>query len=134
VTFDPRDRRMSRNRGQVLYRFRPNQTFDHAGGYTAQVRQYGRDDAYQGPALDHEYLIQEARQLVRRWRLEGQRAAGAEGGSDLATVRARCRPPGGARLALGLAEHDQPGPGQSVADVNRPTLWGVAELADGRTK
>jgi hypothetical protein len=84
VTFDPRDRRMSRNRGQVLYRFRPNQTFDHAGGYTAQVRQYGRDDAYQGPALDQEYLIQEAGQLVRRWRLEGQRAVGAEGGSDRA--------------------------------------------------
>jgi hypothetical protein len=75
---------MTRNRGQVLYRFRPNQTFDHAGGYTAQVRQYGRDDAYQGRALDQEYLIREARQFVWRWRVEGQLAVGVDPGSDRA--------------------------------------------------
>ncbi len=84
MTFDPRDRAMARNRGQVLYRYRPNQTFDHTGGYTAQVRQYGRDDAYDGPSLDQEYLVQEAMHLVRRWRAEGRGTAGTEQGSDRA--------------------------------------------------
>jgi hypothetical protein len=72
--FDPKA--MARNRGQVLYRFRPNQTFDHVGGYTAQVRQYARDDAYHGPVLDDDYLIGEAMHFVRRWRAEGRRAPG----------------------------------------------------------
>jgi hypothetical protein len=84
MTFDPRDRAMARNRGQVLYRYRPNQTFDHAGGYTAQVHQYGRDDAYEGPSLDQEYLVQEAMHLVRRWRAEGRGTAGTEPASDRA--------------------------------------------------
>ena len=75
---------MARNRGQVLYRYRPNQTFDHPRGYIAQVRQYGRDDAFQGAALDPGYLIDEAMNFVSRWRAEGRSATGAEAGSDRA--------------------------------------------------
>lgn len=75
MTFDPQDRTMARARGQVMYRYRPHQTFDHVGGYVAQVRVYGRDDAYQGPMIDKEYLVDEAMRLVRRWRVEGQLAA-----------------------------------------------------------
>jgi hypothetical protein len=74
---------MDRDRGQILYRFRPNQTFDHVGGFTAQVRQYGSDDAFQGPSVHCGYLIEEAMRLVRRWRAEGGQAA-AEAGSDRA--------------------------------------------------
>ena len=50
TNFNPQE--MARNRGQTLYRYRPAQTFDHPGGFVAQVRQYGRDDAYQGIELD----------------------------------------------------------------------------------
>lgn len=82
TTFNPRE--MDRSRGQVLYRYRPGQTFDHPGAYIAQVRQYGRDDAFQGAALDPAYLIDEAMNFVRRWRLEGRKAAAAEAGSDRA--------------------------------------------------
>ena len=53
MTFNPRSRDMLRNRGQVLYRYRPSQTFDHVGGFTAQFRAYGRDDAFEGFALIH---------------------------------------------------------------------------------
>lgn len=80
--FEPK--MMGRGRGQVLYRFRPHQTFDHTGGFTAQVRHYGPDEAFQGPAVDQRYLIQEAMRLVRRWRTEGRDATGAEPGSDRA--------------------------------------------------
>lgn len=82
TTFEPRA--MERDRGQLLYRYRPNQTFDHPGGFTAQVRQYGADDAFQGPAVDRAYLVAEAQRLVRRWRTQGHDAAGAEAGSDRA--------------------------------------------------
>jgi hypothetical protein len=82
TSFVPRD--MARNRGQVLYRYRPGQTFDHPGGYVAQVRQYGRDDAYQGAALDPGYLVDEAMSFVRRWRVEGRQAGGAQPASDRA--------------------------------------------------
>lgn len=82
ATFNPGD--MARNRGQVLYRYRPGQTFDHPQGYIAQVRQYGRDDAYQGAALDAGYLVDEAMSFVSRWRAEGRLAAAAEPGSDRA--------------------------------------------------
>ncbi len=82
TTFNPKD--MARSRGQVLYRHRPGQTFDHPGGYVAQVRQYGRDDGYQGASLDPGYLIDEAMNFVRRWRVEGRQASGAEAGSDRA--------------------------------------------------
>jgi hypothetical protein len=82
TTFNPGD--MARNRGQVLYRYRPGQTFDHPRGYVAQVRQYGRDDAYQGVSLDPGYLIDEAMNFVNRWRMEGRNATGAETGSDRA--------------------------------------------------
>ena len=80
--FAPKE--MSRNRGQVLYRYRPGQTFDHPGGFIAQVRQYGRDDAYQGAALDSNYLVNEAMTFVQRWRMEGRRAGAAQAGSDRA--------------------------------------------------
>jgi hypothetical protein len=78
MAFNPHDRDMSRDRGQVLFRYRPDQTFDHAGGFIAQVRQYAPDDTYDGPALDREYLISQAMRLVRRWRLEGKAAGGDE--------------------------------------------------------
>jgi hypothetical protein len=80
--FEPKA--MERGRGQVLYRFRPHQTFDHVGGFTAQVRHYGADELFQGPAVDQRYLINEAMRLVRRWRAEGRNATGAEAGSDRA--------------------------------------------------
>ena len=80
--FSPQD--MARSRGQTLYRHRPGQTFDHPGGFVAQVRQYGRDDAYQGIQLDPGYLIDEAMNFVQRWRAEGNDANGAEPGSDRA--------------------------------------------------
>jgi hypothetical protein len=75
---------MARSRGQVLYRYRPGQTFDHPGKYIAQVRQYGRDDGYDGAALDPGYLIAEAMNYVRRWRVEGRQASAAAAGSDRA--------------------------------------------------
>lgn len=81
-TFNPGD--MDRNRGQVLYRFRPNQTFDHKGGFVAQVRQYGRDDAYRGALPDPGYLVDQAINFVRRWRMEGRDASGADGSRDAA--------------------------------------------------
>lgn len=81
-TFAPKE--MARNRGQVLYRYRPNQTFDHPGGFVAQVRQYGRDDAYQGTMPDPGYLVNEAMNFVRLWRVEGRQAGGAQAGSDRA--------------------------------------------------
>jgi hypothetical protein len=84
VTFDPQDRKMSRDRGQLLFRYRPGQTFDHAGGYTAQVRQYARDDTYDGPVIDQRYLVDEAMHLVRRWRSDGLHAPGAADGSNRA--------------------------------------------------
>jgi len=81
-TFNPKE--MSRNRGQVLYRYRPGQTFDHPGGFIGQVRQYGRDDAFQGAALDPGYLVNEAMNFVQRWRMEGRDAGAAQAGSDRA--------------------------------------------------
>jgi hypothetical protein len=84
MPFDPRDRDMSRDRGQVLYRFRPDQTFDHAGGFIAQVRQYANDDTYAGPPLDREHLIDQAMRLVRWWRSEGRAVPDTNPGSDRA--------------------------------------------------
>lgn len=84
MSFDPQDRKMYRDRGQLLFRYRPGQTFDHSGGYTAQVRQYARDDTYDGPTIDRDYLVGEAMHLVRRWRSEGLYAPGADSGSNRA--------------------------------------------------
>ena len=78
MAFDPHDRDMQRDRGQVLFRYRPDQTFDHAGQFVAQVRQYANDETYDGPALDREYLVAQAMRLVRRWRAEGRAAGGAD--------------------------------------------------------
>jgi hypothetical protein len=84
MSFNPHDRDMNRDRGQVLFRYRPGQTFDHVGGHIGQVRQYASDDAYDGPVLDHDDLIRQAMQLVRWWRREGRAASGAISGSDRA--------------------------------------------------
>ncbi|MBO3752992.1 hypothetical protein J5X84_43695 [Streptosporangiaceae bacterium NEAU-GS5] len=78
MAFDPHDRDMKRDRGQVLFRYRPDQTFDHSGGFIAQVRQYAHDETHDGPALDHKYLIDQAMRLVRRWRNEGRAAGGGD--------------------------------------------------------
>ncbi|MER6143086.1 hypothetical protein ABT174_24115 [Streptomyces sparsogenes] len=59
----------------MLYRYRPGQTFDHKGGYTAQVVQYGRDDEFEGPHLDREHLVGEAMRFVARWRAVGRASA-----------------------------------------------------------
>jgi hypothetical protein len=32
TTFNPNAKEMARSRGQTLYRYRPDQTFDHPGG------------------------------------------------------------------------------------------------------
>jgi len=78
MAFDPRDREMQRDRGQVLFRYRPEQTFDHMGGFIAQVRQYANDETYDGPALNYDYLVRQAMRLVRRWRAEGRQRGGAD--------------------------------------------------------
>ncbi|MEU8589321.1 hypothetical protein AB0C59_20285 [Streptomyces sp. NPDC048664] len=72
MAFNPRNDEMSRDRGQVLFRFRPGQTFDHRGGYTTQVIQLGRDEEFDGPSLDRDHLVQEAMRFVRRWRAAGR--------------------------------------------------------------
>lgn len=76
MKFNPRDRDMRRDRGQLLFRFRPEQTFDHIGGFIAQVRQYAHDETYDGPELDRDYLVGQAMRLVARWRMEGRTAGG----------------------------------------------------------
>ena len=81
--FDPRDRAISRSRGQLLFRYRPQQTFDHPGHYTAQVRSYGPDHARQDD-LDEHHLVIEAMRLVQRWRDEGAGAEAATAGTDRA--------------------------------------------------
>lgn len=80
MEFEPK--RMERGRGQVLYRFRPDQTFDHVGGFEAQVSMYLPDEAYQGPRVDPGFLISEAIRFVERWRIEGQSAQGTNPGAD----------------------------------------------------
>jgi hypothetical protein len=78
MPFDPHDRDMKRDRGQLLFRYRPEQTFDHAGAYIAQVRQYAHDETYDGPALDRDYLVNQAMRLVGRWRAEGRTRGGGD--------------------------------------------------------
>ncbi|MFG3225173.1 hypothetical protein ACGF07_10370 [Kitasatospora sp. NPDC048194] len=75
MAFTPRNDDMARDRGQVLYRYRPGQTFDHRAGYTTQVVQYGRDDEFDGPSLDRDHLVAEAMRFVRRWRVAGHTVA-----------------------------------------------------------
>jgi hypothetical protein len=82
--FLPQDQKMQRNRNQVLYRYRPGQTFDHPGNYVAQVRGYGPDVSREPESVDPAYLIEAGRRLVRRWRSEGRVAVGAASGSDRA--------------------------------------------------
>jgi hypothetical protein len=75
---------MQRNRNQVLYRYRPRQTFDHPGSYVAQVRGYGPDTSRDSTDVDPGYLIEAARRFVRRWRSEGRSAGGASPNTDRA--------------------------------------------------
>src|SRR5262245_30990402 len=82
--FLPQDQRMQRNRSQVLYRYRPGQTFDHPGNYVAQVRGYGPEVSPEPADVDPAYLIDAGRRLVRRWRSEGRGTDGAAAGSDRA--------------------------------------------------
>lgn len=82
--FLPQDQRMQRNRSQVLYRYRPGQTFDHPGNYVAQVRGYGPEVSPEPADVDPAYLIEAGRRVVRRWRSEGRGADGAAAGSDRA--------------------------------------------------
>lgn len=82
MSFEPKT--MERGRGQVLYRFRPGQTFDHVGGFEAQVLQLYPDEAYDGPRLDPDYLIDEAMRFVQRWRREGMGAPDTEPTMDAA--------------------------------------------------
>lgn len=80
MNFEPRV--MERGRGQVMHRYRPDQTFDHTANFMAQVKSFGRDDAYGGPSLDIGYLVDQALRFVARWRFEGKDASGAAPGSD----------------------------------------------------
>lgn len=71
-----RPERIGRGRGQILYRFRPQQTYDHVkGSFIARVSGYARDDTYGGPNIDHGYLIDKAMRFVERWRTEGRHRA-----------------------------------------------------------
>ncbi len=80
-TFEPKN--IARSRGQVLYRYRHGQTYDHSH-VIAQVVGYANDDALQEPKLDHRQLIEEAMRFVKYWRNMGANAPGSVGGSDRA--------------------------------------------------
>jgi hypothetical protein len=80
-TFEPKN--ISRSRGQILYRYRPGQTYDH-GSTIAQVVGYAKDDALQAPKVDERQLVEEAMRFVRYWRTAGTNAPGAVPDSDRA--------------------------------------------------
>lgn len=80
-TFEPKS--IARSRGQILYRYRQGQTYDH-GNVIAQVVGYANDDALQEPKIDERQLIEEAMRFVRYWRAVGANAPGAAAGSDRA--------------------------------------------------
>lgn len=65
-TFEPKG--IARARGQVLYRYRPGQTFDHSG-FIGQVVSYANDDGFQEPRIDRDQIVEEAMNFIRRWRL-----------------------------------------------------------------
>ncbi len=80
-TFEPAY--MARARGQVLYRYRPGQTFDHKQ-FIARVTGFANDDGFLGPKVDEAQVVQEAMRLVQRWRSAGANAQGTANGSDRA--------------------------------------------------
>src|SRR5262245_2301386 len=80
-TFEPKS--IARSRGQVLYRYRQGQTYDH-GSFIAQVVGYANDDAQQEPKIDDRQIIEEGMRFVRYWRTVGANAPGSVAGSDRA--------------------------------------------------
>lgn len=80
-TFEPKN--IERSRGQVLYRYRQAQTYDH-GSVIAQVVGYANDDTLLEPKIDNGQLIGEAMRFVRHWRAVGADAQGTITGSDRA--------------------------------------------------
>jgi hypothetical protein len=80
-TFEPKN--IARSRGQILYRYRQGQTYDH-GNVIAQVVGYANDDAMQEPKVDDRQLIEEAMRFVRYWRTVGGNAPDTVTGSDRA--------------------------------------------------
>lgn len=62
--------KMERGRGQVLQRYRPDQTFDHESHFIARVTDYRVDRSYDQD-LPRTRLIEEAIRFVRRWRRDG---------------------------------------------------------------
>jgi hypothetical protein len=80
-TFEPKS--IARSRGQILYRYRQGQTYDH-GNIIAQVVGYANDDALQEPKVDDRQLVEEAMRFVRYWRTVGANAPDTTPGSDRA--------------------------------------------------
>ena len=60
-TFEPKS--IARSRGQILYRYRQGQTYDH-GNVIAHVVGYANDDALQEPKIDDRQLVEEAMRFV----------------------------------------------------------------------
>src|SRR5262245_37869122 len=81
TSFEPKN--IGRSRGQILYRYRQGQTYDH-GNVIAQVVGYANDDTRDEPRVDHGQLIEEALRFVRWWRLSGANAPDTTPGSDRA--------------------------------------------------
>ena len=80
-TFEPKN--IARSRGQILYRYRQGQTYDH-GSVIAQVVGYSNDDTLQEPKVDDHQLVEEAIRFVRYWRTAGTNAPHTSQGSDRA--------------------------------------------------
>jgi len=80
-TFEPKN--IARSRGQILYRYRHGQSYDH-GNVIAQVVGYANDDTLQELKVDDRQLIEEAMRFVRYWRTVGADARGAMPASDRA--------------------------------------------------
>lgn len=81
ATFEPKN--IARSRGQILYRYRQGQTYDH-GNVIARVVGYANDDALQEPKLDNRQLVEEAMRFVSYWRTVGANAPDTAAGSDRA--------------------------------------------------
>lgn len=85
-TLEPKS--IARARGQILYRYRPSQTYDHgAADHTsliAQVVGFAADDSVQDAKVDAQQLIEEAMRFVRYWRTVGANTPDATPGSDRA--------------------------------------------------
>ncbi|MHB8152814.1 MAG: hypothetical protein ACYDGW_12240 [Vulcanimicrobiaceae bacterium] len=64
---------MQRGRGQLLQRYRPDQTFDHESHFIACVVDYRPDRSYD-EEIDRGRLIEIGARYVRRWRADAARA------------------------------------------------------------